>query len=390
MADADGQDPGSGMTDRESQDPSHVVSDPLMHYPFGAAIDAEPKRPTIAPQLPRPPLFDLLKQRIEIFQRNPAQVYATVGVGLGILCGVVIAAAPWSSGNPVGPYDLGSLTSSAVGLRGHLFTEWDKKLEYRLAFEPGGKAQAAGFALAVAESPRPLSIGVQLNDAKGFALCSWDIVLKYDPRNAAVLASPASNTLAAKTDGGNVSTSQQAQGIDSAPLVAAEHQREQGKDIFQDEIGPDGQIAAINAQGLAPCSRKAYESTASWSFLPNFPSLAEQDELRKRWVETQANAPTPTPTPQKPGARRKIASKSTAKILSFAIEGDDEIVEYDTSREVIETSAGRTFYFDNKREEGSDSRWRDYPVAIHYRCDESAECTLTHGGAGAMHVRMRR
>jgi hypothetical protein len=388
MTDADGKDPGSGMADRETQNPSQVVADPLQHYPFSEVIDGQPRQPIIKPQPSRPKLLDLLQQRIETFQGNPVQLYAAAGVGLGVLCGVVIAAAPWSSGDAAGPYDLGSLTSSAVGLRGHLFTEWDKKLEYRLGFEPSGKDQAGGFALAVAASPRPLSIGVQLNDAKGFALCSWDIVLRFDPRNAAVLASPAPNALAVKTDSADVATSQLAQGTDFVRLDATEHQREQGKDIFQDEIGPDGQIAAINARGQAPCSRKAYENTASWSFSPNFPSLAEQDELRKRREEILANAPIPIP--QKAGARKKIASKSPAKILSFAIEGDDEIVEYDTSREVIETSAGRIFYFDNKREEGTDSSWRDFPVSIHYRCDQSADCTLTHGGAGVLHVRIRR
>jgi len=328
------------------------------------------------------------KERIRKFTESQTRVYAAIGIGLGILLGVIIGSVTWFLGNPNGRYDLGPVTSSAAGLKGHLFVEWDKKLNYRLAVEPGDPERQAGFALAVASSPRPLSIEIHLQNSEGFVLCSKEILLKYDARNGLDLAAPKPDAESGKADGAATSSTQPAQGIDFAQADAQEAAREKDKDIFKNQVGPDGQITAINAQGTIPCTARAYQNATSWSFAPNFPTIAEQDEMLDRQQETLANAGHPSAPAT--SARKKVAAKNAQKILPFSIEGDDAIVDFDASRGIIETSAGKVFYIDSTGGAISSSRWQDYPVEIHYRCDRGSECVLMHAGAGALHARLRR
>jgi hypothetical protein len=175
-----------------------------------------------------------------------------------------------------------------------------------------------------------------------------------------------------------------------AALTAQETAREQGADIFQNQIGPDGQIEAINAQGEISCSKRAYEKATSWSFTPNFPSVAEQDEWLKRALDVQAGAETPSaPAPAAAQApRKRIVVKVPPKLLAFSVEGDDLIVDFDTFNGVVETRGGKVFLVGKASAAAADSRWQDYPVSVHYRCDSNAACTLTHTGIGSLRARL--
>jgi hypothetical protein len=192
-------------------------------------------------------------------------------------------------------------------------------------------------------------------------LCSTEIVLKYDARNGSASAASAPDT--------------------------QEAARELGKDVFQNQIGPDGQIAAINAQGETPCSAKDYENTSTWSFTSNFPSLAEQDELLKRQEKAQAN--TERPSAQASATRKRMVAKAAVKLLPFSIEGDDAIVEFDASNGIVETRWRKSFFVDKTSGAAADSRWQDFPVSIHYKCDRSSDCILVHSGLGALRARLR-
>ena len=397
MTDANQQDPNGEKTEGEPEPLRYSIIEPPpeiptsgdfaqfdLRYPVGASADAKGQNPKREPATPRPPLLEAPVGRIRKFAQSPTRVYISAGVGIGILFGCIIAAVSWHMGSPDGPSDLGPVTSSGVGLKGHLYTRWDKKLQYRLTLGPSDPDRHAGFALAVAHPPRPLSIEIHLQDAQGFVLCSRDIVLKYDAGSAPALAASNPDPRARKANEANVPANPPPQGMNEL-LAAQEAERELGKEVFQNEIGPDGQITAIDAQGEIPCSEKAYASTSSWSFTPNFPSLAEQDELRKR-QEAQANGGRPSV--EATAARRRVASIAAPKLLPFSIEGDDAIVEYDASRGIIETRYGKTFFFD--KTSGDSARWQDYPVSIHYSCDRSSVCVLTHAGAGALRVKLTR
>lgn len=324
------------------------------------AKDKKENKATSEPPIPRPPFLESWIERIRKFAENPTRIYAAGGVGLGILLGVVIAAVFWLTGND-GQYDLGSATSSAAGLKGHLFTKWDKKVEYRLTLEPSNQDQQAGFTLAVSNSPRPLSIEIHLQDSKGFVVCTKDILLKYDVRNAAAFAASNPDSKASVEDADKTPGNRLEQEIEEAQLEAQEPERELGKDIFQNQIGKDGQIAAIYAQGEIPCSKKAYRNIISWSFSPNFPSLAEQDELRKRQAEAQANAARLAAEALTP--HKKRTPKPAIMLLPFSIEGDDTIIEFDASRGIFETRGGKLSFSTKKTGKAPTPDGRTIPSA---------------------------
>ena len=216
---------------------------------------------------------------------------ATVGAALGVLLGVGIAAslavpqklahlhrgtdpaapapdrgltasaaAATAPTPPPGPRDFGSLDAPAEGLKGHLTADWSGTASYRLVVEPGDPVEQPGFALSVAGSSRPLSVGFQLKDAKGAVLCSQDVIVRFDPERA---------------DGSRADSAALGQ------LEAQETAREQGHDVFENEIGDTGAIDAIDAEGKLPCSREAYSGATTWAFAPDFPTVAEQAKLIK-------------------------------------------------------------------------------------------------------------
>jgi hypothetical protein len=150
-------------------------------------------------------------------------------------------------------------------------------------------------------------------------------------------------------------------------------------------MGADGKIASIEAHGDISCTAKAYEKATSWSFMPDFPSLAEQNELLNYQADAQNRA-----SKEELDAQKKKPAKPAVKLLAFSSEGDDAIVDFDLSRGVIETSGHKTFYFDKSSRGSSDPRWQEFPVSIHYRCDRTSTCELMHSGAGALRVRMKR
>jgi hypothetical protein len=357
--------------------PPHLVS---------ASADAQGEAPIQAPAIAPTPVAKASVAE----SRKPAPsrtwIYIVTVGGLGLLFGLAIAVIFSHMGGAPVVNDLGSFTSSAAGLKGHLVTKWDKKLEYRLTVEPSDPDHRAGFAFAVAHPPRPLSIELYLHDAQGFVLCSREVLLKYVPGNAPAVVAPNPEAQAGNADAAN------AAGVPAAHveelLAAQEAERELGKEVFKNEIGPDGQIAGLDAQGEIQCPEKTYASVSSWSFVPDFPSLAEQDALVKGQNEAQTSGGESTG--ETPVSRRKAPRIAAPPPLAFTIEGDDAIVELDVSRGIIETRAGKTFFFDKTSGDINNPKWQDYPVDIHYKCDQTATCTIAHSGAGVLRVRMRR
>ena len=328
------------------------------------------------------PYEDVLPAEPAKLSQNPIVRFAVIGGFLGIVFGACLIGLSWVLSKPAGPYDLGPMTSNAVGLRGHLFTKWDDdKLQYRLSFEPSDPDLHTLFALAVSNPPQPLSIGIQLKDSMGFVLCTRQIVLKYDYANAAAASAPPAD----KADAGKPGTVAPAPPVDPAQAAAAEKQREHGKDVFQTQNGPDGQIASINAQGTIPCSGDAYGKVTNWSFTPDFPSLSEQNDLLKQQAEKRADADRASVV------RKRTPSKGADKTISFSIEGDDAIMGYDPVAGVLETGTGEAFYVEKEGGQVNLAAWQAFPIRIHYRCDSTSYCTLTRVGSGAvLHARLRK
>jgi hypothetical protein len=360
-------------------DPAGHETDPTLHFPVGEEKEIAEPITAPAPRPPRQPFLDELKQQFPIFGENPTRVYASAAVGLGILFGITVAIISWKMSTPAGPYDMGSVLAGGPGLKGHLFLEWDRTLKYRLSFEPTYPDQLAGFSLVAANAPRPLSFNLQLQNAEGFVLCTKDVLVKYDPRKAEALAARDPEALEGYPDKTELFGGRLTPGMDFAPLDAMETARERGKDIFQNQSGPSGQVEAIKAEGVLPCTAKAYQSTTAWSFTSNFPTLAEQNELRKLTLPKTA-AP----------AEKKKAPKAALRVSPFYIEGDDAFAAYDPSTGLIETLSGRRFLIDKTSGEANALKSVDFPVTVHYKCDQAANCTITRTGASPLHTRLRR
>jgi hypothetical protein len=298
---------------------------------------------------------------------NPLVRYAIIGGLAGVVFGAIAIGLSFMFAKPDGPYDLGNMFSNPVGLKGHLYTKWeDDKLNYRVSFEPNDPDFHKGFGVAVSTPQRPLAVGIHLKDAMGFALCSKEILLPYDAAAGAaavaVKGAPPQPT------------------FDPALAAAQERQREQGKDLFQSQNGSDGLPASISAQGQFPCAEADYRKVVAWGFTPDFPSLQEQSDLVKQVDKAKE--------PAEP-AHKHQAVRPAEKGLVFYIEGDDAIAGYDPASGVFETTASATFVVD-KDSAQIVLAGQQFPIRIHYRCDQSANCTLTRSGAAPIHARLRR
>jgi len=396
MANSDPQDPSAGkaadglpLSGYKVVESERVSSEEKVaetQQPAQAAKSAPAGVESAASDLPVPktPLLAVWMERIQRFAENRTRVYAAVGVGLGIFFGIAVAAFSGLFSSSNGRYDLGPVTVNASGLTGHLFAKWDKKLSYRLTLEPSDPNQLAGFSYAAGNSPRPLSVEIQLEDAQGFVLCSNTVLLKFDPRKTAAFAVSNSGQMSAD----NASGGQFANGADFARQDAEEAARERGKDVFKSQTGPDGQIASLSVQGNLPCSRNAYESAVSWSMIPDFPTVAQQDEMLRRPEDKAAGAATPPSL--RSGARSRRTAKPAPNTSLFFIEGDDQIIDFDASAGVITTRTGRTFLIDKSGAEANTLQGRDLPLRIHYRCDQTAACMIACAGAGVLHSRLRK
>jgi hypothetical protein len=350
------------------------------------------------PATPDPPLLEAGVKPIKKFATSSARVIAAIGVGLGLLVGIVLAAIFWHPGGKGGQDDLGSINSSAYGLKGHLTMKWGDRLEYHLTVEPSDPGRHAAFAFAVINSPRPLALDIQLKDPFGAVLCGNTIVVPYDPRKATPVAASDPESKTGNADRGNGDDNQVEQGVNLARLESQEIGREHGKDIFQDDVGPDGQVASISAQGNLPCTKKQYDNTASWSFTPTFPTVAEQDELLNPGSGLNENgnpsaggdSSSKTSDALNPPASKKIRRVSLPPPSPIYIEGDDAIVGYDASMGILETSAGKAFAVDRTDAIAIALKGRDFPIDIHYRCDQTGACTFAGSGLGVQHAKLRR
>ncbi len=85
-------------------------------------------------------------------------------------------------------------------------------------------------------------------------------------------------------------------------------------------------------------------------------------------------------------ARTQVAV--AAQPASFMIEGDVTVADYDALAGMIETREGRTFTVTKAVDESSGIPWADSLASVHYRCDQSGNCTLFHGGWSVTNARM--
>lgn len=317
------------------------------------------------------------------------------GVGLGLLGGLALAVMFTRPAIQDASTDMGTVTSAATGLKGQLTTNWGDRLNYKLILQPSDPSYQAGFTNAVIDPARPLQVDLQLKNASGTVLCDSPILLKYDPMKTSASADvePAPTGKKAKIDEVSVARAQADQALNNARLVGQELDREHGKDIFQNNVGPDGQVTSLNAQGTMPCSKKQYEHAASWSFTSNFPVVVqlakghstepiEDDDLADPNVDSQPS----TYQQRMIAARRKVVMP----VSHFSVEEDDEAVNYQSSNGTLETQSGKLLQMEKRDQVALALKGVDLPVRIHYRCDQFGACALAGLGTGIQRAWLER
>lgn len=337
------------------------VPEQNLQYPFGLKIEEKPPEVVVEP--PKP-------------EKKKIILYAAGAAVAGVLLVMIFASGNFNlfgienlfkTASPVN--DMGATPYSAAGLIGHLVVQSDGKLEYKLRIEPASVQQQAGFAASIATPPEPVSVDWVLKDAAGFSLCGKHVVLPYNPQLTVDNAAPRPRS---KTSG----APNENDAIDAAK--AQEADRQKGQDLFQNEVGQDGQIAAITAQGELACSADAYKKADYWDFSTNFPLVAAQQEIVVH--------------PPHLGKPTHILSAPARPAPGFYVEGDDVVRSVDASRGVIQLSTGKTFFIDSKKGKQADlSGWAGVGAQIHYKCDSNAACTLIRSGTGAViHAHLSR
>lgn len=332
------------------------------------------------------------------------RLYAAIGIGLGLLAGFVAAFFLIHSGNQNESTDLGSVTAAPYGLKGHLTAKWGNRLSYHLTIEPSAPEQRAAFIEAVSNSPRPLSIGIQLKDPFGAVLCGNSVLVKFDPHNAPSLASATPEpkpvakpgSKAAKAAEFIAQRAQISQSIRLAQLESQELNREHGKDVFQNDTGPDRRIASISAQGTMPCTKKQFDGAATWGFTSDFPVVAAPPESPNSAPNSSGGqsadqgAASNAADAAKASAAAKAKRKPAQAFSPVSVEGDDQIVWFDASTGALETRAGKSLVIDKTDAVANALKGRDFPITIHYRCDGMGACTFTGVGNSVERARLRR
>jgi hypothetical protein len=313
--------------------------------------------------------------------------------------------------------ELGTVDLTAAGVKGHLTTKWDGKLGYNFLIEPDDPARQAAFALTMSNPPRPSSVRIQIKNSNGFVLCFQDVLLKFNPRNAAAISDGPPQPAGGRPLSARAAEERREREAELSQEEATEAEREHGRSIFQLNAGSNGMIESISSQGEIPCPQTLYEGMGYWSFLPDFPSPEEQADWLKQQAGGSANADlapvqrvqTQRVQPpqvqvavrQSPGSakevrgqaqqgsgRKRMPYKSAAQPDTYLMAGDDSIVEYDTSAGSIETRTGKVFSIDKAGTAARVIAGYDLPVKIHYSCDQSAACTLTQGSSMAVHAHL--
>jgi hypothetical protein len=90
-------------------------------------------------------------------------------------------------------------------------------------------------------------------------------------------------------------------------------------------------------------------------------------------------SPTPAPAATQPTALERATAAAAAGPFFVGIEGEVTVASYDVADGKIQTYEGDSFIL--AKNESNAIPWQDYPFNVHYRCDESGNCTLVRGGA---------
>jgi len=328
---------------------------------------------------PKPIENNLPEEKEETKKKPFPLLLFSFGAVAIIVLALLFVTRPKKTDGPL-PGDLGPGIVAQAGLRGHLLTQWTGNaktgsLQYQLRLEPIGPVQAPGFEKVVANPLAPYSINIRVLDQAGFAMCGKEILFHFDPRNVHVtpLPTPHSGKKAAEAAAA-VEAARKAQ-LDS--MIAAETNRENGKDIFENQADADGNVSAVNAKGTLPCSPDQYKRAYYWDFSTNFPTVEEQFALVDPKAAAEARREKEGGSDSRDSRRRGNTKKPQS---AYYIQGDDRITGFDPLEGILEATSGKNFTIPNKPEQAIVANWAHNYSLIHYKCDQHANCALSAAG----------
>lgn len=283
-------------------------------------------------------------------ERNGANLMAPrflVRLGIAAVAGACLIGVSGCkfSPSPDAFQDLGAGISNATGLKGSLKTRWQgKAAQYQLEIDPIDPRYRPDFSYVTANPPEPLVLHMKLMDAAGYAVCEKDVQFPFG-RSSSPGASAGANP--------------------------GEADRERGQDLLQTAFGDDGKVDSLSAQGTLPCTPEQYKRVDYWDFTTDFPTVAEQDELRKRPAELKARLEA---------QKRALLERQEAAGLAFYAEGDDQVAAYDASRSLLRTQLNRSFLVAGQAQQTTAGLWASNGISFRYKCDQHSRCMLTGGG----------
>jgi hypothetical protein len=337
------KEPGEGITRFETVPYQERPEEEL--YAFRESLTS----PDQAPQKVRRKIesagVPVVPQQIQEEKKKPKYLFAlaTIGcIGLAIIAVVFLQ----QQGSAPPPYvDLGSTSVTNSGLSGDFVARWVGKANYVFYVNPLSAGDLAGFSAVAANPPRQIVFNVHLKDSSSATICEKEIVFPFKAPEG-----------------------------DNAVPTQGPPARSMDGDEINYERGDHGEIVRIEMKGPMNCSAKSYERIAAWDFTSTYPVKGDQDD----WVSNLEKSTNKETT------GKKAKSGPAGRNLAAPIDGDDVVVGDNPSRGLVETRAGREFFVGPGGLSTRGQGWGFFPAAIHFHCDEKANCTLTRSGASAV------
>ncbi len=89
-------------------------------------------------------------------------------------------------------------------------------------------------------------------------------------------------------------------------------------------------------------------------------------------------------------AAKPVTAAGALGIFAFTVEGTQTVADFDSPAATIQTYEGESFALDKAASDTTAVSWLEYPSDVHYRCDQSGNCTLQRSGAVVSNARRTR
>lgn len=104
-------------------------------------------------------------------------------------------------------------------------------------------------------------------------------------------------------------------------------------------------------------------------------------EKRKPYVPEK---PAPEQEENKPTALQLATAAAAQGPFFLAIQGDATVANFDAATGTIETYEGERYVLAKTSQDANSIHWEDYPFNVHFTCNETGSCTLSHAGTSAI------